>query len=53
MKLSEKYPVGVVFYPEHLAENAMRNLVQYNVDPVTRVPYYHTGPIHIEKEDGS
>ncbi|HEX9758254.1 MAG TPA: NADH-quinone oxidoreductase subunit NuoG [Nitrospiria bacterium] len=52
VKLSEKYPPGVVFYPEHLAEKPIRNLVQYNVDSVTGVPYYHTGPIHIEKEGG-
>jgi formate dehydrogenase alpha subunit len=50
VKFSTKYPTGLLFYPEHLAGGALRDLVSYEVDPVTRVPYYHTGSVTIQRE---
>ncbi len=50
VKLSEKYTEGVLFYPEHLAETEVKDLISYEVDPMTRVPYYHSGPVQIQKE---
>ena len=50
VKFSTKYPAGLLFYPEHLAEGSLRDLIPYEVDAVTRVPYYHTGSVTIQRE---
>ena len=46
--LGDRIPPGLGFFPEHFDEE-MRRLLDVVVDPDTRVPYYKTAQVEIEK----
>ncbi len=40
-------PKGMVWFPEHFT--ALRDLMEVTIDPVTRVPYFKSGPVSLKK----
>jgi formate dehydrogenase major subunit len=46
--LVDRIPAGLAFFPEHFDED-MRGLLSVIVDPETRVPYYKTAYVNIER----
>ncbi len=47
VKLLERVPAGLAFFPEHFAEEA-RRLFSLSVDPDSRVPYFTSTQVKIE-----
>ncbi|MBI3352349.1 MAG: NADH-quinone oxidoreductase subunit NuoG [Nitrospirae bacterium] len=49
VKFDPAYPPGLAFYPQHLSDPNLRDLIQCQVDPETDVPYFKLGHVEIEK----
>lgn len=50
VKLSPDYPTGVVFYPQHLSQPNLRDLISCKTDPETDALYFKLGNVEIEKK---
>ncbi|MER3424301.1 MAG: hypothetical protein C4293_14850, partial [Nitrospiraceae bacterium] len=48
VKLLDRVPEGVVVFPEHFDEDA-RRLLAISIDPRTRVPYYKSTSVKVER----
>ena len=48
VKLRARVPVGTVWFPEHFADD-FKPLVDFSIDPLTRVPYFRLAHVSIEK----
>jgi formate dehydrogenase alpha subunit len=46
--IKARVPVGMVWFPEHF-NDTLKPLVNWNVDPMTRVPYCRLAQVSIEK----
>ncbi|MHB8482387.1 MAG: NADH-quinone oxidoreductase subunit NuoG [Nitrospiria bacterium] len=49
VKFDASYPPGLAFYPQHLSEPNLRDLIQCHIDPETGVPCFKLGNVEIEK----
>jgi NADH-quinone oxidoreductase chain G len=47
VQFSADYPRGLVFYPQHLAEPNLRNLISGQTDPTTDAIYFKLGKVEI------
>ncbi|HXN05552.1 MAG TPA: NADH-quinone oxidoreductase subunit NuoG [Nitrospiria bacterium] len=50
VRFDGRYPSKTVFYPQHLSEPNLRDLISVELDPVTRVPAFKVGKVEIEKK---
>jgi predicted molibdopterin-dependent oxidoreductase YjgC len=48
VRLGDRIPAGLAFFPEHFDEE-MRRVLDIVVDPETNVPYYKTAHVNIER----
>ncbi len=48
VKILTRVPAGMVFFPEHFDRDA-KNLAQVEVDPITKVPYFKTTLVAVER----
>jgi formate dehydrogenase alpha subunit len=51
LKLADRVPAGMAFFPEHFDQDA-RRLLSVSIDPATKVPYYKSAQVTIEKAIG-
>ncbi|MFI5304847.1 MAG: NADH-quinone oxidoreductase subunit NuoG [Nitrospiria bacterium] len=50
VKLNSDYPRGLLFYPQHLSQPNLRDLITCKTDPETDVPYFKLGNVKVEKK---
>ncbi len=48
VKILARIPEGTVFFPEHFDQDA-KNLAEVEIDPVTKVPYFKTTQVNVER----
>jgi predicted molibdopterin-dependent oxidoreductase YjgC len=48
LKLADRVPAGLAFFPEHFDQDA-RRLLSVSIDPATKVPYYKSAQVKVEK----